>query len=100
MHKQDYCKVVLSENVDFSEVREIRLYLLVIEECFEIVSGMSLPADDLWNWGKKEWGMIPKSKMFGNLYEKAIAAASHVGEPIRYNMEKEYAEWKHKVGLS
>ena len=82
---------------DFTEVERIRLFGDVLEECFEIICGEIEAADDLWKWAKPF--LQKRTNMYGNLYTKGIAAARAVDDIYVVQLEKEYIDWKKKVGL-
>ena len=85
------------DTTDFKEIQMIRLFRSVLEECFEIICGLSDTPVDLWEWAKSYLLMMDKKQKFGNLYEKSIAAAKCCGDEIAEALEKEYAEWKEEV---
>lgn len=82
---------------DFTEVERIRLFGTVLEECFEIICGGIDTADDLWKWAKPY--LQRRTNMYGNLYTKGIAAAKIVEDVYVVQLEKEFIDWKKKVGL-
>lgn len=82
---------------DFKEVERIRLFGDVLEECFEIICGGVEAASDLWKWAKPY--LQRRTNMYGNLYTKGIAAAKAVDDVYVVQLEKEYIDWKKKVGL-
>ena len=85
------------DTTDFMEIQMIRLFQSVLEECFEIVCGLSDTPIDLWEWAKNHLLTMEKKKKFGNLYEKSIAAAKCCRDEIAEDLEKEYAAWKEEV---
>lgn len=85
------------DTTDFKEIQMIRLFRSVLEECFEIICGLSDTPVDLWEWAKSYLLMMDKKQKFGNLYEKSIAAAKCCRDEIAEALEKEYAEWKEEV---
>lgn len=87
------------DNVDFKEILKFHLFSFVLEECFEIICGMEKAPMDLWVWAKKYLIKMGKQRMFGNLYEKSIAAAKCCGDSIANQLEKEYIAWKKEMGL-
>jgi len=87
------------DTTDFKEIQMMRLFKAVLEECFEIVCGLSATPFDLWEWAKKYLLMMEKGQKFGNLYEKSIAAAKCCGDEITEDLENEYAAWKKEVSI-
>lgn len=87
------------DTTDFTEIQMIRLFKAVLEDCFEIVCGLSDTPVDLWEWAKKHLLTMGKKEKFGNLYVKSIAAAKCCGDEIAEDLEKEYADWKEEVRI-
>lgn len=82
---------------DFKDIERIRLFGDVLEECFEIICGGVKESGKLWEWAKPY--LQRRSNMYGNLYTKGIAAAKTVSDSYAVQLEREYADWKKKVGL-
>jgi len=86
----------MTESTDFSEVERSRLFQGVLEQTFEIITGHVAEAMELWQWAKPYLQKMAPGSWFGDLYSKAIAAASCVGDPYAMKLEKEYLQWKRK----
>lgn len=80
---------------DFKEIEKIRLFGDVLEECFEIICGGVKDSVELWKWAKPY--MQKRANMYGNLFEKGIAAARYSNDSFATQLEQEYLEWKQKV---
>ena len=78
------------DTTDFKEIQMIRLFRSVLEECFEIICGLSDTPIDLWEWAKSYLLMMDKKQKFGNLYEKSIAAAKCCGDEIAEALEPKF----------
>lgn len=85
------------DTTDFKDIEKIRLFGDVLEECFEIISGGAKDSTELWKWAKPY--LQARKNMYGNLYTKGIEAAKTVVDSYAVELEKEYKEWKKKVGL-
>lgn len=85
------------ETVDFTDILEIRLFSSVLEESFEIICGFPQVSQELWTWSKPY--LTNKRNMFGNLYEKAIAAAKCCKDSYAEQLEQDYIAWKNEIGL-
>ncbi|MCH5270328.1 MAG: hypothetical protein J1E83_06215 [Lachnospiraceae bacterium] len=81
---------------DFKEIERIRLFGDVLEECFEIICGGVKDSIELWKWAKPY--MQKRENMYGNLFEKGIAAAKYSNDPYAAQLEQEYMEWKKVYG--
>ncbi len=68
-----------------------------MEISFSLICNYSDVAEELWVWAKPE--LQNKKSMYGNLYTKGISAAKAVQDNYAIQLEKEYAEWKKRVGL-
>jgi hypothetical protein len=84
------------KTTDFSEVERLRLFQSVLEASLVIISGHVAEAMELWQWAKPYLQKMALGSWFGDLYSKAIAAASCVGDPYAMKLEKEYLQWKRK----
>ena len=80
---------------DFQEIERIRLFGDVLEECFEIVCGGVKDSVELWKWAKPY--IQKRENMYGNLFEKGIAAAKYSNDSYAIQLEQEYMDWKKKV---
>ena len=87
------------ETVDFTDILEIRLFSSVLEESFEIICGFPQVSKELWSWSKSYLIKMDRRQMFGNLYEKAIAAAKCCEDPCAVQLEQDYILWKNEIGL-
>ena len=54
-------------------------------------------SQELWTWSKPY--LTNKRNMFGNLYEKAIAAAKCCEDSHAEQLEQDYIAWKNEIGL-
>ena len=79
------------------EIKRIRLFGDYLEAACTLVSSGAKDAAGIWRWAKKELGA--QEDLYGNLYEKAIDAAKAAGDSCAAELEKEYREWKERVGL-
>lgn len=87
----------LIDTTDCESIKRIQLFRNVLEATLEIICNYPVSAKELWVWVKPE--LLRVRNWYGNLYVKAIAAAKAVGDAYAGNLEKEYLEWKKKVGL-
>ena len=71
----------------------------VIEESFEIICGFPQVSKTLWSWSKPYLLKMDRRQMFGNLYEKAIAAAKCCEDSYAAQLEQDYSAWKNEIGL-
>lgn len=85
------------EKTNYEEIKRIRLFGDVLEACFEIICAYSAGANELWKWAKPY--LQNTTNRYGNLYTKGIEAAKCVNDSYAIHLEKEYVEWKKKVGL-
>ena len=83
------------DTADFQEIERIRLFGDVLEECFEIVCGGVKDSVELWKWAKPY--IQKRENMYGNLFEKGIAAAKYSNDSYAIQLEQEYMDWKKKV---
>ena len=81
--------------VDFKEIEGIRLFGYVLESCFEIICGGVKDSVELWKWAKPY--MQKRANMYGNLFEKGIAAAKCSNDSFAIQLEQEYMDWKKEV---
>lgn len=89
--------IKMINTTDFKDVERIRLFGDVLEECFEVICGGVKESIELWKWSKPY--LKRKASMYGNLYEKGIAAAKAVGDSYAAQLEQEYIGWKKEIGL-
>lgn len=87
----------LIETINCESIKPIQLFRKVLEVALEILCNYPASADELWKWVKPE--LLGVKNWYGNLYTKAIAAAKAVADTYGDQLEKEYLEWKKKVGL-
>lgn len=85
------------DTTDFKEIEQIHLFDKVLEACFDIICGNARNSLQLWQWAKLH--LSKRTNMYGVLYRKGIAAAKCVNDPYSEKLEREYEEWKKKVGI-
>ena len=95
LHMGDYGKALsLCEKViattDYGQVRTLRLFKDILEDCFEVTANHMEAAAGLWNWAKTELQKVPQSSWYGNLYIKGIAAAKAINAPYEKQLKQEY----------
>lgn len=88
-----YCKTVI-ETTDYGQVKTRRLFGDILEACFEVTAKAPALGFDLWNWAKTELQKQPQSSWYGNLYTKAIAAATAAKDPYAETLKREYQKWR------
>ncbi|MCI8801673.1 hypothetical protein NSB25_04520 [Acetatifactor muris] len=113
-----YCRLVL-ETMDCGEIRGIRLFDDILEECCEVIAQVSGACmknhsrhlsesnsetcsgenDGLWKRIKAELKSKSRSAWYGNLYSKAIAAGKAMNDPYAQVLEREYLEWRKDRGI-
>ena len=92
-----YLTELLNEyNLD--EIKKFRLYDDILEHGLVIAANAPEFGKELWSWAKPEL-KSKKDGLYGNLYEKSIAAAKAVDDPYSRQLEKDYIAWKKKVGI-
>lgn len=94
-----YCHIVL-ETTDYGQVRGIRLFGDILEECCEIVAHGPSGNAGLWTRIKEELKARPQSAWYGNLYTKGIAAAKAADDPYAEELERAHLKWRKDCGLS
>lgn len=94
----EYCKIVI-ESADYRQIRSIRLFGDILEECCEIIAHDPTENAGLWKQIKEELKDKPQSGWYGNLYTKAIAAAKAEDDPYAERLESEYLNWRKKCSL-
>ncbi len=96
-----YCKMVI-DTTNYKEIRTLRLFGDILEECLEVIAGMARDGRDLagafrlWQWTKGELEEKNRTSWYGDLYTKGIAAAKVMDEAYAGKLEAEYAEWMRK----
>jgi len=91
------CLRKMIDTTNLKEIEGIQLFNKILEASFEIVCGGIAERFELWQWAKPH--LQRRKNRYGNLYKKAIAAASCVGDPYAARLEEEYADWKKEMGL-
>ena len=81
----------------FEEIKGIRLFGDFLEAACTLVRNGAEDAEGIWHWAKTE--LKAQEDIYGNLYEKAIDAAKTIGDSYAAQLEKQYFEWKERVGL-
>lgn len=94
-----YCHILL-ETRDYGQVRGIRLFGDILEECCEIVAHDPAGNLGLWTQIKEELQAQSQSAWYGNLYTKGIAAARAADDPYAEKLERAYRKWRKERGLS
>ena len=94
-----YCHILL-ETTDYGQVRGIRLFGDILEECCEIVAHDPAGNQGLWTQIKEELQAQSQSAWYGNLYTKGIAAARAADDPYTEKLERAYRKWRKERGLS
>ncbi len=88
-----YCRIVL-ETTDYGQIRGIRLFGDILEECCEVIAHDPEGNFELWKRIKEELENKPRSGWYGNLYTKGIAAAKAAEDPYAERIEQEYRNWR------
>ena len=94
-----YCHILL-ETRDYGQVRGIRLFGDILEECCEIVAHDPAGNQGLWTQIKEELQAQSQSAWYGNLYTKGIAAARAADDLYAEKLERAYRKWRKERGLS
>lgn len=94
-----YCHILL-ETTDYGQVRGIRLFGDILEECCEIVAHDPAGNQGLWTQIKEELQAQSQPAWYGNLYTKGIAAARAADDPYAEKLERAYRRWRKERGLS
>ena len=94
----EYCNIVM-ESTDYRQIRGIRLFGDILEECCEVIAHDPAENAGLWRLIKGELESRPRSGWYGNLYSKGIAAAKAADDPYAEGLEQEHLKWRKECGL-
>ncbi len=90
----------MRRSADLSQIEHIRFFGDFLELCMDMICGSAAHRQALWAWARPYIkARAGGGMMYGNLYQKCIAAADAVEDPMAGTLREHYAAWKEQIKL-